>query len=108
MENNVKETKRNLIKQYQSALVYMANITDPGVQKAVKDYCTEMSNSMLRAEAERDFQKEATKNIAETHELDKKILTKLAKTYHKSNFATICSDQEQFETAYEALFGKTE
>ena len=74
-------------------------------KKAVKGFCDEMSASMARAEGERDFQKEAVKNLAEEHELDKGLLKKMAKTYHRSNFATQKQDQEAFETAYEELFG---
>jgi hypothetical protein len=86
----------------------MANIKDPIVAKAVKDFCDEMSASFSRAGGERDFQKEAVARLAEEHELDKKILRKLAKTYHASNFATQKADQEEFEVTYEALFGVQE
>lgn len=87
------------------------NFQDPVVAKSIKDFCVEISNSLLRAEAERDFQKEALKAIMEKYELDKpfkKTLAKMSKTYHKSNFATQKADQDQFETAYEALFGEQE
>lgn len=86
----------------------MANIKDPVVAKAVKDFCDEMSASFSRTAGERDFQKEAVKNLAEQHELDKKILRKMAKTYHASNFATQVADHAEFEETYEALFGKPE
>ena len=86
----------------------MSAITDPIVAKAVKDFCVEMSASMSRKQGESDFQREAVKNLAEEHELDKKILRKIAKTYHASNFATQKADQEEFEVTYEALYGKQE
>lgn len=78
---------------------------NPEARKAVKSFCDEMSASMARAEGERDFQKEAVKNLADEHELDKSLLKKMAKTYHRSNFATQKQDQEAFELAYEELFG---
>ena len=78
---------------------------NPEARKAVKSFCDEMSASMARAEGERDFQKEAVKNIADEHELDKSLLKKMAKTYHRSSFATQKQDQEAFELAYEELFG---
>lgn len=74
-------------------------------KKAVKGFIDEMSASMSRVEGERDFQKEAVNNLAEQFELDKKLLKKMAKTFHRSNFATQKSDQEVFELAYEELFG---
>jgi len=77
----------------------------PEIKKAIKGYCEEMSNSMLRAEAERDLQKEATKAVAEEHELDKGILKKMARAYHRSNFVTQRQDTELFFTMYEELFG---
>lgn len=86
----------------------MSGITDPTVAKAVKDFCSEMSASMSRKQGESEFQREAVKNLAEKYELDKKILRKLAKTYHASNFATQKADQEEFEITYEALYGVQE
>jgi hypothetical protein len=86
----------------------MANIKDPVVAKAVKDFCDEMSASFSRTQGEKDFQKEAVSLLAEKHELDKKILKKMAKTYHASNFATQKQDQAEFEETYEALFGPQE
>lgn len=86
----------------------MTDMKDPTIAKAVKDFCDEMSASMSRTAGERDFQKEAISALAEKYELDKKILRKMAKTYHASNFATQKADQEEFEIAYEALFGTQE
>jgi hypothetical protein len=86
----------------------MADIKDPTIAKAVKDFCDEMSASFSRTAGERDFQKEAVSLLAEKYELDKKILRKMAKTYHASNFATQKADQAEFEETYEALFGTQE
>lgn len=84
----------------------MSTLT-PEVKKAVKGYCDEMSASMSRSEGERDLQKEATKDLAEKHELDKKMLKKMASAYHKSNFNTVKTDNAEFESMYEELFGAT-
>lgn len=81
------------------------SMMSPEAKKAVKGFVDEMSASMSRAEGERDFQKEAVKALAEEHELDKGLLKKMAKTYHRSCYATAKADQEAFETAYEELFG---
>ena len=83
-------------------------MNDPVVRKAVKDFCDEMSASMSRAEGERTFQTEAVKLLADKHELDKKILKKMAKTFHRSNYSTQKQDQSEFEIAYETLFGTPE
>lgn len=79
----------------------------PEKKKVIKDFCDEMSASMARAEGERDFQKEAVKNLADEHELDKSLLKKMAKTYHRSNFATTTSDFEKFAEVYTSLFGES-
>jgi AraC-like DNA-binding protein len=76
-------------------------------KKAIKGYCSEMSASMFRTAAERDLQKNATDIIAKEHELDKKVIRKIASTYHKSNFTTTKLEHEAFETAFESLFGET-
>lgn len=79
-------------------------LNDPEVRKALKGFCSEMSASMSRAEGEREFQREAIKNFSEENEIDKKILRKLAKVYHKQNFHTTVADAEEFEAAYSKVF----
>ena len=45
--------------------------------QAIKGLNTELSGSMTRAEAERDFQKEAIKAISKEHEIPKVLLKKI-------------------------------
>ncbi len=52
------------------------------LEGALKD----MSTSMTRVEAERDFQKNVIGDICEELNLNKKVFRKLAKVYHKQNF----------------------
>ena len=73
-------------------------------RKAIADLCFELSGSMTRAEAERDFQKEAIKNIAEEHELDKKMLKKIARIYHASKFSTVQEENTLLEETYQNVF----
>lgn len=73
-------------------------------KKALKDFCTEMSGSMFRGEAERTLQKEAVKEFADTYEIDKKILRKMARVYHKQNFFTTVEEQNEFEAVYNQVF----
>lgn len=77
---------------------------DDAGKKALKDFCGEMSASMTRAEGERDFQSEAIKNFADTYELDKKLLRKMARTYHKQNFNTTKEENSEFEAVYAEVF----
>lgn len=83
----------------------MADMKDPTIRKAVKDYVDEMSASMSRSEGERDFQKEATSLLAEKYELDKKIIKKMARVYHRSNFQTTKADEEAFQETYISVYG---
>ena len=80
-------------------------VIDETKKKAIKDYVFEMSASMSRAGGERDFQKEATVALATQYELDKSMLKKIARIYHKSNFSTVKADTDEMETVYETVFG---
>lgn len=73
-------------------------------KKAIKDLVGEVSGAMTRMEAERDFVSEAIKAVADNHELDKKILRKMCKTYHAQRFHTEKHDNEQFENTYAEVF----
>lgn len=74
-------------------------------KKAVIGLVGEVSASMTRMEAERDLIKEALKAIADEHDLDKKVLRKMCRTYHKQRFHTEVEDNEMFVTAYKEVFG---
>jgi uncharacterized protein (DUF3084 family) len=73
-------------------------------KKAIKDLVGEVSGAMTRMEGERDFVREAIKAVADEHELDKKILRKMCKTYHAQRFHTEKQDNEQFENTYAEVF----
>lgn len=66
----------------------------------------ELSNSMTRVEGERDFQKEAITAAAEEHQIEKKLLRKLAKTYHKQKFTEEKAENEEFADLYETVIGE--
>ncbi len=63
----------------------------------------EVSNAMTRIESERDFIKEAIAKAAEEHELDKKILRKMAIVYHKQNYESVQGENDEFATLYETI-----
>jgi len=72
-------------------------------KKKVLDVLKEISNSMTRAEAERDFQKEAIKAASDEHQIDKKTLRKMARVYHRQNFSQEVQQHEEFEQLYETI-----
>lgn len=72
------------------------------LQAALKD----MSASMARVEAERDFQKNTINDTCEELQLEKKVFRKLASVYHKENFDDEVVAHQEFERLYAAVTGK--
>lgn len=66
---------------------------------ALKD----MSTSMTRVDAERDLQKNIKNDISKELDLSKKVFSKLAKVYHKQNFADEVATHQEFESLYEEV-----
>ena len=63
----------------------------------------EISASMTRTEAERDLIKEIVKDQSETHQIPKKVINKIARTYHKQNLTEVEADHEEFVELYEKV-----
>ena len=57
----------------------------PEDKKKVADAIREMSDSMLRIDAEKDLMKDIVDVTNEKYEVDKKHFRKLATIYHKQN-----------------------
>lgn len=72
--------------------------------KAIKGMVSEVSASMTRMEGERDLINESIKKVASDHEIDKKVLRKLASIYHKHAYHTVKQENEQVESSYAFLF----
>jgi len=80
---------------------------DPAHRKAIYDCMREISASMTRTEAEREFIREAINNICDEYNLSKKTFRRMAKTYHKQNFNTEVEQHEEFETLYQTITNST-
>jgi hypothetical protein len=81
------------------------NISPEDMKKlmgALKD----MSNSMLRVEAERQLQKDVRNDICEELDLNKKVFSRLARTYHKQNYTEEVEINEEFEKIYEGVINR--
>lgn len=65
----------------------------------------EISNSMTRSEAERDYIKSAVDECAAKYQIEKKLLRKLATVYHKQNFNEERTSADDFATLYEDIVG---
>lgn len=75
-------------------------ISSPADRKKIKDAMDEISASMTRIDAEKDLIKEIIVELNDNFKISKKILNKMAKTYHKQNFINEQQDHEEFETLY--------
>lgn len=80
----------------------MSNVNSLSTEdrKKLRDAIQEMSNSMTRIEAERDLQKEIINKVTDDLTLDKKVVRRLAKVYHKANFKDEVEQNDVFETFY--------
>ena len=78
----------------------------PEQKKTLQDAIQEISNSMIRTEAERDLIREIVKDQSDTLQIPKKVISKIAKTYHKQNLAQEVADHEDFLELYEKITSK--
>lgn len=78
-------------------------ISSPEDKKKLKDAITEISKSMTRMEAERDLIKEILKEQSDEFQIPKKILSKIAKTFHRQNLTQEVEDHEDFVELYEEV-----
>ena len=65
--------------------------------------CMGMSAFYGEPSSERDAINEALKEASKEHQIDIKVLRKIAKTYHKQNFNDEVANNETFVEVYEQL-----
>lgn len=78
-------------------------LSNPADRDKLLGVLKELSASMARIEGERSFMKEATADISEQLQIPKKLVSKMAKVYHKQNYDEEVAVHEQFETLYESV-----
>jgi intein-encoded DNA endonuclease-like protein len=78
----------------------------PEQKKDLQAAIQEISDSMIRTEAERDLIREIVKEQSDTLQIPKKVISKIAKTYHKQNLAQEVADHEDFVELYEKITSK--
>jgi len=86
----------------------MSNVIIPSSledRKKIRGALEEISNSLTRIEAERSLIKEILQDVEDKFELPKKYTRKVAKIFHKQNFAEVKTEQEDLETIYETVTG---
>lgn len=80
---------------------------DINKEQKIKNAIVELSNSFLRTESERDLQKEIIKKLNDDTDIDKKVIRKMARTYHKQNYHEEHQANEEFSDLYETVFNKS-
>jgi len=80
--------------------------TTPADKLKLLDALKEISSSMTRMEAERDLIKNVKKDVCDDLQLNRKVLNKLAKTYHKGNYNEEVELHKDFESLYETVTKK--
>ena len=84
-------------------------ISNPDERKEFKALLVEITNCLLRIDAEREAMKEIVDAGKEKFEVQPKLIRKLASTMYKHNYADVQAENEHFEYLYEALVnGKKE
>lgn len=82
-------------------------ISSPEDRKKIKEAVQEISNSLTRVEAERDLIREIVKDVSDTHQIPRKIVAKIAKTFHRQNLAQEVADHEDFVDLYDTVTKNT-
>ena len=78
-------------------------LSNPEDRKKLYNAVVELSNSMTRVDAERDYQKEAVTTIADELDIEKKYVRKVAAIYHKQNINTVKVENEEVEELYDII-----
>jgi Trm5-related predicted tRNA methylase len=78
-------------------------LSNPADRDKLLGVLKELSASMARIEGERSFMKEASADISDQLKIPKKLVSKMAKVYHKQNYDEEVAVHEQFETLYESV-----
>jgi hypothetical protein len=63
----------------------------------------EISNSMVRIEAERDLIKDIVKDVSDNYQISRKTVNKMAKVYHKQTLSQEVAQHEEFVEMYEEV-----
>lgn len=78
-------------------------INNPVDRKKINDALQEASNSMTRIGAEKDLIRTIISDLSEEFQLPKKTVNKLARIFHKQNFAQESQEFDELETLYEEV-----
>lgn len=78
-------------------------LSNPADREKLLKVIRECSDSMTRAEAEKDYIRESITEISKVLQLPKRLVARMVKVYHKQNYDEEVAVHEQFETLYETV-----
>ena len=84
----------------------MSGITipsSPNDRQSIKLAMGEISNSYARMEAEREFVREALKDLEDNVDIKAKYLRKMSRIFHKQNLVELTAEMDDLEGLYEAI-----
>lgn len=84
--------------------MYHPNLDEKG-RKKLENFIREISNAMLRIEAERDLIKDVCDRAKDELELKPKVVRDMAKIYHKNSLIEEKTEKESLFDMYEQIFG---
>jgi hypothetical protein len=76
---------------------------NPADREKLLNSIKEMSNSMTRVDAEKDYQKDVIDKVNDELGLEKKYVRKLANMYHRQNYSTVQTEFDELQELYEAI-----
>lgn len=77
-------------------------------RKLIQGALKEMSDSMVRVEAEKDLQKDIIERIKEECDVPKRDFARLAKIYHASSLVEEAAKEEEFMEFAQAVMSPTD
>jgi hypothetical protein len=83
--------------------VSVNTISNPADREKLLKVIRECSDSMTRAEAEKDYIRESITEISKVLQLPKRLVARMVKVYHKQNYDEEVATHDQFETLYETV-----
>lgn len=69
----------------------------------IRNAVVEISNSMTRSESERELVREIIKKIHDEEGIDRRLLRRIARAYHKGNFSEETTLNSEFEDLFNNL-----
>lgn len=71
--------------------------------KAIKDSLSEISNEMTIIDQHKQAIKDIKDAMYDAHKIPKKVLNRMAKTYHKQSFQEEVAEDNEFEALYQSM-----